>query len=878
MRKLRALLIRLRDLLSFHRGEDDFAAELESHVEMHIEDGIRAGLSPEEARRQALIRLGGAEQTRQAYRERRGLPWLETFWQDLRFAARMLAKSPGFTAVAVLTLAFGIGVNSTVFTVAEAALLRSWPAQAPERLARIISTTPQGQEYSLSYPDYQDLVGQSRTLQGVLAYARHSALLRIGAESQWVLDDVVSPNYFTVLGLNPQLGRTFSADAGTHGELSVVISDSLWRRAFHADPSLVGKQIQLTGGSYTVLGIAPPGFRGLTPEIPTELWLPVSTAYGNADLADRKYRDFEVLGRLRPGVTATQAKADLDTLGRRLAQTYPATDKARNVTLISEQERLREAVAPTLFLMTTVGLVLLICCANVAGLVLARADARRREIAVRLALGAKRLRLVRQLLTESLLLAVTGAVLGLLLAVGLFRLQPALLPPTQVTIGLDLHLDAFVLTYTAVLSVLTVLVFGLAPAIQASKASCVSALKGEERSMGRSVRRLTLRNALVLGEIALSVLLLTASGLVVRSLLFSSRIPLGFDRQKHLVFFDIIPGIAGYNPQRSAAFFAQVEARAVAMPGVRHASVVQRVLLSDSGGGAREQVSIPGVELSQGQPNIPIRFNVVDSNYFQTMGTRLMEGRAFTSSDNRSAESVVIVSKTMASRFWPGQEALGRQIVVEGKASQIVGIAEDVKIFSIHEDPEPYMYFPFAQRSDTEATLIVEAENDTRPLVDRIRSEIRSVDPKVPVDVRTLSYLMRQAFWIDQIEAGSMAALGLLAIFIGTLGLYGVVSYVVNRRKQEIAIRMALGAERRDIVRLVLGQGLALAAVGTGVGLVASFAATRLMATMLYGVRPTDPIAFAGSAALVILVALAASWIPARRAASVDPMQALRTE
>jgi predicted permease len=260
------------------------------------------------------------------------------------------------------------------------------------------------------------------------------------------------------------------------------------------------------------------------------------------------------------------------------------------------------------------------------------------------------------------------------------------------------------------------------------------------------------------------------------------------------------------------------------------------------------------------------------------MGTRLMEGRAFTSSDNRSAESVVIVSKTMASRFWPGQEALGRQIVVEGKASQIVGIAEDVKIFSIHEDPEPYMYFPFAQRSDTEATLIVEAENDTRPLVDRIRSEIRSVDPKVPVDVRTLSYLMRQAFWIDQIEAGSMAALGLLAIFIGTLGLYGVVSYVVNRRKQEIAIRMALGAERRDIVRLVLGQGLALAAVGTGVGLVASFAATRLMATMLYGVRPTDPIAFAGSAALVILVALAASWIPARRAASVDPMQALRTE
>jgi predicted permease len=581
---------------------------------------------------------------------------------------------------------------------------------------------------------------------------------------------------------------------------------------------------------------------------------------------------------LRTGVTAEQAKVDLDTIGRRLAQAYPATDKARNVTLISEQERLREAMAPTLFLMTAVGLVLLICCANVAGLVLARADARRREIAVRLALGAGRLRLVRQLLTESLLLAAMGAALGLLLAAGLMRLQPALLPPTEVSIGLDLHLDALVLSYTAVLSVLTVLVCGLAPAIQASKASCVSALKGEERGVGRSVRRLTLRNALVLGEIALSVLLLTASGLVVRSLLFSRSIPLGFDRQKHLAFFDLNPDMAGYNAQRSAAFFEQVEARAVALPGVRHASVVRRVLLSDSGGGAVKQVSIPGVELPQGQPNIPIKFNAVDGNYFQTMGTRLIEGRAFTSADNRSAASVVILSQTMAGRFWPGQEALGRQIVVEGKASQIVGIVEDAKIISVHEDPEPYMYFPFAQGFGTEGTLIVEAESGTRPLVDRMRSEIRSVDKNVPVDVRTLPYLMRQAYWSDQMAAGFVAALGLLAIFIGTLGLYGVVAFVVNRRSQEIAIRMALGAERRDIVRLVLGQGLALAVVGTGVGLAASFAVTRLMANMLYGVRPTDPVAFAGSAALVILVALAASWLPARRAASIDPMKALRTE
>jgi predicted permease len=499
-------------------------------------------------------------------------------------------------------------------------------------------------------------------------------------------------------------------------------------------------------------------------------------------------------------------------------------------------------------------------------------------VGLRLALGAGRLRLMRQLLTESLLLASLGAALGLLLAAGLLRLVPALMPPAEVELGIELHLDASVLVFTAAAALLSVLVFGLAPAIQASKTSLVSALKGEGTGAVRGVRRWTVRNALVLGEIALSVVLLTASGLVVRSLLYSRSQPLGFDRQRQLIFFDLLPAVSGYNSERSAAFFEQVQEKAVALSGVRHAALARRVLLSDSGGGLSKRVSIPGVELPQGQLSVPIKWDAVDGNYFRAVGTRLFAGREFNSGDNPSTGRVVVVSQTTAERFWPGQEALGRQIVADGKACQIVGIVEDAKINGIHETPEPYMYFPFRQMPSEEGTLIVEADGNSKALTARILSEIQRVDRNVPVSVRTMNYLMQQAFWQDQITAGFVVALGALGIFLGAIGLYGVVAFTVSRRSREIGIRMALGAERRDVLRLILGHGLGLAAIGAGIGLLASLAAMRLLSTMLYGVRPTDPVAFAGSAVLVILVALAASWLPARRAASVDPMQSLRTE
>jgi predicted permease len=497
---------------------------------------------------------------------------------------------------------------------------------------------------------------------------------------------------------------------------------------------------------------------------------------------------------------------------------------------------------------------------------------------VRLALGAKRARLMRQLLTESAMMAASGAALGLLLARWLLKLQPAFMPPMGVDIGLDLRLDAPVIVFTLAVSALAVLVFGLVPALQASKTSLVPALKSGGEGASGPARRLTLRNGIVLGEIALSVVLLTASGLLLRSLLYSRGIHLGFDAQKNLVFFDLEPNIADYTVERSLAYFELIRETVGGLPGVRHVTYARRMLLSDSGGGATQHVAIPGVELPQGQRSIPIKFNAVGPGYFQTVGTHILDGRDFTAADGPGAAKVVLISETMGRRFWPGRDAIGRHIVAEGKDCQIVGVVEDAKINDVHEAPEPYIYFRFAQSGTDWGTLIVDTAGDPRALTGMIRAAIRRVDQNVPVSVRTLHFLMQEAYWSDQTAAGFVGGLSALGMFLASVGLYGVIAYLVNRRRHEIGIRMALGAEGRDVLRLILRQGLRLAAIGTGAGLAASFAVTRLMSNLLYGVKPTDPLAFAASSLIAIVVALTASYVPALRAARVEPVVALRCE
>jgi predicted permease len=684
-------------------------------------------------------------------------------------------------------------MNAAVFSVAEAALLRSWPAKDPARLVRITATTPQRQDSSFSYPDYRDLGSATNALEGVLAYSRHAKTLRIGSESQWVLDDLVSANYFDVLGIRAVRGRTFSVGR-VADEPVVVISDALWRRAFNADPALVGQTIILTGRSYTVLGIAPTGFRGLERAVPTDAWIPVETEYDKTALGNRTQRGFELLGRLRNGATPAQARAELESIGRGLAEAYLTVNSARRLTLVSEDERMRGVLFPALLLMTAVGLVLLISCANVAGLLLARSDSRRREIAVRLALGVSRRRLVRQLLTESGLLGSVGAAFGLVVAWWLLQLQPALMPPTPFEVGFDLRLDRSVVVFTCIASAFAVLAFGLVPALQATNVSVVPALKNAERSGSRSMRGLWVRNIFVLGEIALSAVLVTASTLLVRSLLQSQAINLGTDGRKHLVFFDLNPAVAGYDGQRSMDLFDRVAENVRAVPGVVRASFARRVLLSGSGGGAEQRVSIPGVSLPQAQPNIRIKFNAVAPGYFEAVGTRLLRGRSFTPADNASSARVVLVSETMARRLWDAQDPIGRHLIAEGRDCEIVGIVEDAKINNVHEATEPFMYFPFSQLPSVEGTIIAETNGDQDRVVATVRDRIRTIDANLPVTVATRHELMRLAFWQDSIAAWVVGALGSLGIFLAAVGLYGIISHRVSQRRHELGIRMALGA------------------------------------------------------------------------------------
>lgn len=804
--------------------------------------------------------------------------YFETLFRDVSYGLRIMLKAPGLTAVAILSLALGIGANSAAFSVAEAAWLRSWPAQDPDRVGRIVPKTPQGADEAFSYAEYRDIKNQSREFKEILAYATHAMILRTGDESRTIVDEIISPNYFDVLGVNAQLGQTFSAARGFSSyESAVVISDGLWRSVFHADPELIGKQLVLTNRYYTVIGVAPRHFWGLEREVPTQAWVTAEAEDSAADLSNRRFRDFELLGRLRSGVTFGQAQTELNIIGGRLAATYPGFNKDRVLTVISEQERLGDEIFPSLLLMSAVALVLLISTVNVAGLLLARSETRRHEIAIRIALGARRSRLIRQLLTESAMLGLSGGALGLLGAHWFFGLQPSFMPPSEVQLSLNLRLDESVVLFTLIVSAVAVLIVGFTPALLAPRINLIPALKVGEGATGDS-RRLFLRSSLVVVEVALSVVLMTASGLLLRSFIYTSRVPLGFDARRNLIFFDLNPNVAGYNDQGSLRYFQDVTDDVRGIPGVENVTFVRRVLLSDFGGGAVRRISIPGIQLPDGQLNVPVKFDAVGPGYFKTFGTRILEGRGFTLADSSSSPLVAVISEAMARRFWPGQDAVGRDVAVEGKGFRIVGVVEDAKINDVHENPEPYIYFPFAQSPTGEGTVVVETARGPRALIGTIRSAIFAVDKHVPVRVRTMRSLLQAAFWTDRITAMVIGALSVLGIFLASVGLYGVTAFLVNRRQREIGIRMALGADRLHVVRLVLVQGLRLSAMGIAIGTAAAFALTRLMANLLYGVRPTDLVSFGGSVVVAVVISVAATSIPALRAIRIDPLASLRCE
>jgi len=799
-------------------------------------------------------------------------------FQDLRYAVRRMIRTPGLVAAAVLSLALGIGANSTVFSIVDGMVLRPWPIPDPDGLMKLFSRTQGDRGNEFSFPEYLDLRQQAASFSGLAAYSRHGAILRVADESELLFANVISENYFSVLGVRPELGRTVFSDSS---EPAVVISYSLWQRRFGGDPAIVGKKIQLTYTDMAVVGVAPRDFRGLEKFLSCEVWIPTMTwAALGADqgLRRRDFREYELIGRLKPGARLELAQAELHTIASRLAQAYPASNLRTSYTAFNEAKaRIGNLAVFVVLLMCTVGIVLVICCANVAGLLIAQAETRRQEMAIRLSLGAGRLRVFRQLLTESLVLALLGAALGLLLTAWLVRLFPALLPPGP--FSLDIRVDSRVLGFTLLASLLATLVFGLIPARQATKTDVSPVLKGVETQLRQGRWPFSLRDVLVVGQVTLSFVLLATAALLLRSFLFTLSIDPGFDPGRNLLLVRIGPGFLAGGPEKRVAVQEELVERFQSLPGVKRASYARRFHLSGSGGGATLKVLIPGQIAPTGQETWDIKYNTIGPGYLQTVGTPLLRGRDFTRGDHLNSQKVMLISETMARQFWPNEDPVGKSLRVGTADREIAGIVKDSKINGLRESPEPYIYLPYAQAPGGETTLVVETSVDPRSLVAAVRQEIRRTDANLPIlDAFTLKDQMSNAVYEQKMPATLAGSLGLLGMFLAAVGLYGVVSYAVNRRTHEIGIRMSLGAQRSDIVKMVLLQGMRLVGTGTALGILAAFWVTQSLARYVYGVSPHDLVSLAGSALVVVVVTLVACYLPARRAARVDPMVALRFE
>jgi predicted permease len=887
---LKGLYRRVRALLRSEALHDEIDEEMRFHVEMRTEENVRAGMSPEEARREAERRFGGLTRMKERGYDVRGGRWLETLWQDVRYGARVLLKSPGFTAVAVVTLALGIGANTAVFSLANALLLRPPEGvRRPEEIV-VLGRTLGGSDFgTFSYPDYADCRDQSKSFADLAAYREANLHLTAGGSAELLSGMLVTDNYFKSLGVGARLGRTLSSeDNGAPGSNPVaVISDRLWRSRFGSDPNVVGRAVTLNNNSFTVVGVLQKGFTGTGVGAATDVWLPLSM-YAQADpafyekrLEARQISWLSVIGRLNPGVNIQQAQAELTTIARRLEQTYPDTDKELGITLaegLGLQPRSRgEARATVGMLLAVAGLVLLIVCANVANLLLVRGEARRKEIAVRMALGAGRARLVRQLLTEALLVSAAGGVVGVFLA---FWSRGLLLSSNFLTgVSLsaeDLRLDGRVLGFTLLASLATGLIAGLVPALRASDFELHAMLKDRGAS---GPARSRFRNALVVGQVALSVVVLVCAGLLLRTLVKAQSVKAGFDADR-ILLVPIDVGRRGYPEEQMRLFYQQLVERVRAIPGVGGASLAVTIPL---GGSWRTGFRVEGQPATE--QSAQSDYNIVAPRYFETAGIPVVEGRDFDERDGPNSPRVVIVGEEFARRFFRGEDPLGKRLSIPldkggDTYCEVVGVVKDVKYERLTEQPRPYLYLPLSQQRQSSATLFVRARGgDPSALAGAVGREVQSLDSNLPIyGVRTLGERLRSSLAPQRSAATLLTIFGLLALAVAGVGLYGVLAYTVGQRRREIGIRMALGATGRDILNFVFRQGAVLVAAGLASGLALAFAAGRALTGLLYGVSSADPLTYSAVAIALIAAALAACYVPARRAAKVDPMVALRYE
>ncbi len=830
-----------------------------------------------------------------------------TLWQDLRYGARLLIKNPGGTSIIVLTLALAIGANTAVLSTVSAYILRPLPVTAPEEVVRMYFGNRKDPAVwgVFSYPNYIDLREQNRVLSGLVARQQHSSAISDsagrqvsgGGPAEAVWGEVVSGNYFDVLGVKATMGRTFLAEEdrtqGTHPV--VVLAHALWQRRFNSDPTIIGKTTYLSGHPFTIIGVAPPGFLGVDSIVGISFWVPLmmQTRFGVSEdcVTKRGCRNLFLLGRIKPGMTMKQAEADLNLIAENLGRIYPDTNAETKVNVVTDaQGRWGDDYGSyrftSMIALAVAGLVLLVACANIANLLLARAGARSREIGIRLAIGAGRLRIVRQLLVESLLLAGLGGTLGLLIALWAINFIQASLPPFFSPINLNFSLDLFVLKWMLLVTLLTGVIFGLAPALIAVRTDLVSVLKGVASGQGNlqhsNAVGWNLRNLLVISQVAISITVMVCAGLFLRSLIRLQNVDPGFSAE-NLISMHIRPGLLGYSAAEGKRFFNELLRRVESQPGVRSASLVSNIPLGINGQQWRGPIFREGdLPSNEGMPSWA---NVIAPKYFETMRTQLVVGRDFTERDDGGAPRVAIVNQEFARRLYGNeQNALGKRFHhgPNPPLIEIVGVAKDGRYQNIYESPRPYFFLPKDQEGyQFRMMLLVNAADGTEPksVVAGVRREITQLDPRVPVfGVQIGEQNLANAYWEARLAAWLGTAFGVLVLVLATMGLYSVMTYAVSRRTREIGIRIALGAQGRDVLKLVIRQGLILVIAGMVAGLAGSLALTRILSSLLYGISSSDPLTFVGVGALLALVALLACWIPARRATRVDPMIALRHE
>jgi predicted permease len=904
MRKLREFAQRFGGLFNKRRQDRELEDEIESHLQLHIEDNVRLGMTPEEARRQALIKLGGIDSTKEACRDQRGLPWLETLWQDVCYGARVLRNNPGFTTVAVLTLALGIGANTAIFSVVNAVLLRPLPYPEPSQLVQLRADWSGKPNSVVGSATFVEVKAQSQSLARIAAYCGGDMTLTGAGSAERIVAGAVTAEFFPLLGVQPALGRNFSREEDTpNGPRAAILGHSLWQSRFGGDASVLGRTITLNQQSYTVVGILPARFQ--YPE-PFQLWTPLALgetgAGGAGTLA--KYGEGQwlvsVIARLKPGVTLEQAQTELQTIAHRL-QPPPRSGGAKSgderratgtgggrgesvLTLVGLREQVvGDVKGALLVLLGAVALVLLIACANVANLLLARAATRQREMAVRAALGAGRLRVARQLLTESMLLSLAGGALGLLLAFWGVRALGQWSPDLSGSMH-GISIDAWVLAFTLGVSVITGLAFGLAPAVQAWRTDVNAALKEEGRSETGGHRK-SLRHLLVVSEVALALVLLIGAGLLIKSFSRLMDVNPGF-RTDGVLTFQVTLAEGKASPQR-VNFIERIIERLNALPGVQATAATDSLPLTDFARITPAQIEgQPPIDFSKVKPGEvkPASRPTVTHDYFNAMGIRVRKGRAFTAQDARSAAGVVIVNEAFEKHHFPGESAIGKRIhLLASKGGAhwltVVGVVSDVRQRGLARDVKLEVYNPVLDDIGETMSFVIRTSGEPAHLISDVRAVMAEVEPNQPIhNVMTMEQRLANTTTSRRLNTALLGSFAALALLLAVVGIYGVMSYAVTQRRREIGVRMALGAQKSDVLRLIIHGGLRLTLLGVAIGLAGAFAVTRYLSSLLYSVKATDPVTFLGIAVGLSGLALLACWLPARRAARTDPMVALRYE